>query len=265
MTAGRLVSLASGVHPDLPPDAMARVAGEAGYDSVGLWVEPGGNWHAGTTREVTRQIDDYGLVIVDVEVIWLKEGADFTDFERLIEIGGALGARNALIVSSLPDPIETRRQFAKLCELGAAAGVRTCLEFMGITAVKTLDDAVAVLRDVDHPNAGLLLDSFHLDRTGSHPDDTAGLPREWFPYLQLCDAPERRVIEGFEAYLEDALDGRSAPGEGTLPCRELLDAFAPDVPLSLEIRSKAYRDDYPDPVERARVIRERTEAFLADA
>jgi hypothetical protein len=41
-------------------------------------------------------------------------------------------------------------------------------------------------------------------------------------------------------------------------------ALPANLPISLEIRSLYYRERYPDPVERARVILERTLAFFAD-
>jgi hypothetical protein len=34
---------------------MVRVAGEAGYNSVGLWVEPGVNWKPHTTAVVRER------------------------------------------------------------------------------------------------------------------------------------------------------------------------------------------------------------------
>ena len=43
----RLLALASGVHdgnpPEITPADMVRVASDAGYNSVGLWVAPGYN------------------------------------------------------------------------------------------------------------------------------------------------------------------------------------------------------------------------------
>ena len=70
--AQRLIALASGVHPDLDPDAMVRVAGEAGYNSVGIWVEPGVNWHRTTTAQVRNELEQHELTALDVEVIWLQ-------------------------------------------------------------------------------------------------------------------------------------------------------------------------------------------------
>ena len=63
--------------------------------------------------------------------------------------------------------------------------------------------------------------------------------------------------------LEDALDARLAPGEAELPLTDLLDVLPAGIPLSLEVRSKHYRDSYPDFAARGRAIREQTERFLA--
>jgi sugar phosphate isomerase/epimerase len=67
---------------------------------------------------------------------------------------------------------------------------------------------------------------------------------------------------GPQAYLEDAVDGRSAPGEGGLPLAALLNALPAGIPLSLEVRSRRYREQYPDPVARARAVLEQTRRFL---
>ena len=44
------------------------------------------------------------------------------------------------------------------------------------------------------------------------------------------------------------------PGDGAFPLAELIDVLRPDLPLSVELRSKALRETYGDPVERARVV-----------
>ena len=64
-------------------------------------------------------------------------------------------------------------------------------------------------------------------------------------------------------YLRDAIDDRSAPGEGGLPLRPLLGALPADVPLSLEVRSRKYRERYPDATDRARAVLHATQRFLA--
>ena len=74
--------------------------------------------------------------------------------------------------------------------------------------------------------------------------------------------PERGIITDPDDYFVDAIDGRLAPGEGSIPVAEMARALPPDLPISLEIRSRHYREQYPDPLERARAILERTQAFF---
>lgn len=260
----RLIALASGVHPDLEPDAMVRVAGEAGYNSVGIWVEPGVNWHRQTTTAVRNALTEHALVPLDVEVIWLQPDSKPDPMHhQIIDIGGELGARNCLIVSSEPDPEQNKRLFEDLCIRAEAAGMKACLEFMGVTEVKNLEAALAVVAGVGHPAGGLLVDAFHLERVGLQPEAVSAIDPRWLSYMQLCDVPARGPVEDAEAYFADALDGRLAPGEGALPLAELLEQFPDDIPISLEVRSQYYRETYPDPVERGRVILQRTLDFLS--
>jgi sugar phosphate isomerase/epimerase len=98
-------------------------------------------------------------------------------------------------------------------------------------------------------NGGVLIDNLHLSRSGSSIEEVQTMPTELFPYLQICDAPAERPAD-FGALLDEALNGRLCPGEGSLPIAELLRAV-PAVPLSFEVRSKFLRD-ITNPVERAK-------------
>ena len=65
-----------------------------------------------------------------------------------------------------------------------------------------------------------------------------------------------------QSLLEDALDLRSAPGEGELQLAPLLKLLPADTPLSMEVRSRAYRERYPDPQARAAAVLAQTMSFL---
>jgi sugar phosphate isomerase/epimerase len=258
-----LLSLAAGVLPEFPPDRIVHAAAEAGYRAAGIWCDTE-TWTDTTTREVHRQLRNSALQALDIEVIWIRPGREVTDSaRRLIEIGGELAARSVLIVSANPNPADTKHQFAVLCELAAAAGMRAVLEFLMIAELKTLAQAVDVVTDVGHPAGGVLVDALHLARCGATPADVASIDRDLLPYAQLCDGPAVLIDPDFDAYLSDAIDGRSAAGEGELPLRDLVAALPNDVPLSLEVRSKRYRETYPDPVDRARAVLAATRKFLA--
>ena len=265
----RLLALASGVHdgnpPKITPSDMVRVASDAGYNSVGLWVAPGDNWHRDTAGEVAAALQETGLVAIDVEVIWLQpRGKPDPLHHQIIALGGEVGAKNCLIVSSEPDREITKYLYEDLCHHAERAGMRACLEYMPITEIKDLNDALDVVNAVDHPAGAILVDPFHHERVGHEPEKIREIPERWLSYAQLCDMSERGVITDAEAYFIDAIDGRLAPGEGRIPVAAMTRALPADLPISLEIRSRYYRERYPDPVERASVILERTRAFFAD-
>jgi sugar phosphate isomerase/epimerase len=258
----RLLSLAAGVLPEFPPDVIAAAAASAGFPATGIWCDTA-TWTETTTRKVEVVLRANALVPLDIEVIWIRAGRTVSDSaRRLIDIGGTLGARHVLIVSANPDPNDTKRQFAELCGLAEQAGMRAVLEFLMIAEVKTLAQALDIVRSVDHPAGGVLIDALHLERCGATAADVAALDRALLPYAQLCDGRARLDRTDHAAYLEDAIDGRSSPGEGELPLRRLLAALPSDLPLSLEVRSKALRNRFADPVERARAVLDATRRFL---
>ena len=258
----RVLSLAAGVLPEFAPDQIVRAAAAAGFAATGIWCDMD-TWTDATTRAVAHQLHEGALQALDIEVVWIRSGREISDSaRRLIEIGGALGARNVLIVSANPNVDETKHQFAALCECAARAGMRAVLEFLMIAEVKTLAQALEIVTDVDHPAGGVLIDALHLARCGATPVDVARIAPARLPYAQLCDGPATLPARDYNTFLVDAIDGRVAPGEGELPLRDLLAALPEELPLSLEVRSKRYRDAYPDPVDRARAVLTATRRFL---
>lgn len=255
--------MAAGVLPEFSPDIIVDAAAEAGYPASGIWFDPD-TWTDATTARVRQRLQGAGLVALDIEVIWIGPGRAVSDAaRRLIAAGAELGARNVLIVSANPDAADTRHQFGALCELAEGAGLRAVLEFLMIGQIRTLQEALEVVRDVGHAAGGVLVDALHLQRCGAVPEDLAGLEPRLLPYAQLCDGPAALAGADRQHYLEDAVDGRSAPGEGGLPLARLLRALPPLTPLSLEVRSRSYRERYPDPVARARAVLERTQQFFS--
>lgn len=255
------LSLAAGTLPEFAPETVAESAAQAGFSSVGLMIDPQ-TWSPAAMRRVQRALRSGGLAVLDVEVVWIPAGGRLGDAHRLIvDAAAELEARNLLVVSAEPDPLRTADALHQLCERAAPAGIRIALEFLMITAVRTLPEALQVIRACDHPAAALLVDALHLERAGHHPHELRPVAEELLPYAQLCDG-RRHCDASHSAYLEDAVDLRSAPGEGELPLAELLESLPPACPLSLEVRSRRYRNAFPDPVERAARIRERTLRFL---
>ena len=255
------LSLAAGVLPDHTPQTTARAAAAAGYDATGVWVDLD-NWTAGTTRELKTILAENALAALDIEVVWLMPGPFDDKHRRIIDIGREIGAANVLCVSSDPDDGATAAKLAALCE-HAAGDIRIALEFALFTEVKTIGQASSILRAVGDPAMAMLIDPLHLARSGGTPADVAALPPAWLPYAQFCDAePLTFDTSDRAAIIAEAVDRRRHIGDGVLPLRELATALPRDIPLSIELRSKALRDRHPDPVARARAVLAATRQFL---
>lgn len=257
------ISFASGVVPEFGPVETIRAAHFGGFDAVGLWVDPE-TWTDSTTREARAALADTGLPLLDVEVIWLQPGSDMAHHKKVIDVGAELGAQNVLCVSSEPDMGKTAARLHDLCVHAEGTGLRVALEFGIFTEVKNLTMAMGVLDQVGHPSRALLIDPIHVDRSQSRIADIASIPRELLPYAQFCDAPAKRPDPAdFPAIIEDAIDLREQCGEGALALAEIYKGLPPGIPLSIELRSKALREGFPDPGERAKAVAEATRRWLA--
>ena len=110
---------------------------------------------------------------------------------------------------------------------------------------------------------GLLVDALHWKRSGGSVADVAALPREWLSYVQLCDAPEPGADPSDpDAILTEAIDGRVPLGQGGLPLSRLLDQLPFGIPISIEERSQALRDGFPDLSARATELYRTSHAWL---
>jgi len=260
----RILSLATGTLPDVDPPGVVRAAAAAGFSHTGLWFDPE-EWTSQTTRDVRAALDDTGISIFDFEVIWISPGKHDPNHERAIELAAEFGAENVLVVSSDPNPTETKNRFERICALCGQVGITAALEFLPITEVRTLQDALDILRDVDHPAGRLLVDPLHLARSGGHPVDLKRVPEALFSYAQYCDAPMKLDDMSYGSLMKEAIDGRLLAGDGELPLQELIAALPEELPLALELRSKSLRDAYPDPTARARRVLENAKAHLSAA
>ena len=261
MSNSRLISIAAGVIPELMDNPVHFIenAASAGWKGTGVWFDPS-SWTKRTTQEVAKRIEDSGLVAVDMEVI--RIGTEIDHGEALIEAAVAVGAKNILAISSYDSKEQTAERLTELCSLASDANICVCLEFMRFTSIKNLSDALATVDLVEADNIGILPDLIHVHRSGTSYEEISLTEKSLFPYVQWCDAKTDPIGWAHKDLLTDALDDRMIPGEGELSVREFESLFAPDVPFSIEVRSKDLREAFPDFKDRAKYLLDRTLAAL---
>jgi len=246
-----LWALAAGCVPDAAPWDIPRIAAAAGFHSSGMWVDPKTTWDRDALSKTQQSLNDTGITLVDVEVVWLEGAHQATDTQKLIlDVGLTLGARNVLVVSRHEDYDASIDQFRALCER-VGDGLRVCLEFGEFTQIKSLQAASAFIAAVDHPAAGILIDLMHLARSGEALPD---LTESRFPYVQACDFLQSSRLMTGRDYIQAAIDDRCCLGEGDAAVARINTVRHAKVDVSLEIRSRALRAAFPDPFQRAQAI-----------
>ena len=227
------------------PPEMVTIASKAGYQYVSLRMT------AVTAnekicslmddrammRETRARMADSGVGLLDIELARMDPQTEPEAYLKFLETGAELGAR--AVIAQLPDPDRKRatERFGRLCDLAQPMGLTVDLEFPSWTATPDLKAAAAVIAAVNKPNAGLLVDTLHFDRSRSRLEDLRHVPREWFHFIHLCDAPQE-IPTTEEEIIYTARAGRLFPGEGGLNLQEIL-ACMPVVPYSLEIPNDA--------------------------
>jgi sugar phosphate isomerase/epimerase len=226
----------------LSPPQLVETAARAGYQYVGLRlnrVTPNEPLYALADdrvlmRETKARLADTGIRVLDVELARMGPDNDARSYAPILGAAAELGARHVL--TQLPDPDRGRalERFVAICELARPLGLGIDLEFISWTDTPDLGTAARVLREAAQPNAGMLVDTLHFTRSGSSLDELRSLPREWFRYAQVCDAPPQAPATR-EEIIYTARFARLFPGEGGLPVREILACLPPAIPCALEI------------------------------
>ena len=242
----RKISLAHFTVMDAPPGELVPIAAQAGFDAVGLRIEP--PLPADTVMPVVgqprliqtirQQVADTGVPVLDIEAFWLTEHTDVARWRPALEVGVELGARHVLVVGHDPDRARLVQSFAQLCSLCADHGLRPMLEFIPYARIGTLAAAVALIEDAGASNSGVLVDSIHLSRSGGKPSDLAGYDPGLFSYAHINDVPSAPPPR--EELRAEARGKRLYPGDGELWLTDYTAALPVDAPLAIEAPSERY-------------------------
>lgn len=251
-----------------PPDFVTAAA-EAGYQHVGVRLAPASPgslyyplWQdPSMLRETRRRLADTGVEVFDLELVRLGPDSRPADALPMLECGAGLGGRSVLVAGDDPDLARFTERFAELCELGAPLGLAMDLEFMPWTRVPDLATAIGIVRRASRPNGGVLIDTFHFDRSSSQLAELDSIPREWLHYVQVCDAPAEQPPTT-EALIHQARAERMFPGDGGIDIAAIVRRMPRDIPVSVEIPTATLARTV-GPTERARRARVAAETMLA--
>jgi sugar phosphate isomerase/epimerase len=189
---GSFWTLAVGAYPwtgpeYCPHDFRLRVetAARAGFTGLGFWgrdLEQVLKTYS--FKDMKRILDDNG--IVDIEVEWLLDWFR-TDERRvasdqtrtlLLNAAEALRARHIKVADLGNDSVtlpEMTEHFAVLCAEAAARGTRVVFEYLPppLSSLRTVDQVLELTRGSGAANGGIMLDLWHMVRSGTSNEDLA--------------------------------------------------------------------------------------------
>ncbi len=231
-------------------EKLAAIA-KAGFDGIEIF-EQDFIADSGTPREIGEMIRDHGLEVTLFQ--------PFRDFEGLtgdlrarafdrakykFDTMAELGTDLILICSSVhPAALggidRAAEDFAELGVIAAERDIRVGYEALAWGRhVNDHRDAWEVVRRADHPNIGLILDSFHTLSRKIDPDTIRRIPSDKIVFVQLADAP---LIDMDLLYWSRHF--RNMPGEGDLAVTDFMRAVTAtgyQGPISLEIFNDQFR------------------------
>lgn len=211
-----------------------------------------------SAREYGDRIRDAGLLPAEMDCIigWLpghacvdRAGAfasllDVLTAEHVVAAATAAGCRSvsvAEICGLVPSIDEAAASFATICDLAADHGLLAHLEFLPIGGIPDLETAWRIVEGAGRANGGIMLDAWHLFRSGSTLSQLARIPGDRIMALQIDDALQT-------ASADLALETQTArllPGDGAFDLKGLmrtLDAIGCAAPIGVEVFSTQLAD-----------------------
>ncbi len=165
--------------------------------------------------------------------------------DQCVEAAVTLGARTLNVAHALGTPVDYSMMadaVGRIAEQAAAANLRIALEFIPGTGFPDFPSTLEIIRRVGREDVGVLLDTWHLARSGGNSDELLAFGADRIFEAQISG---RREPPPGEPYIP--MTGRLAPGEGEESVNEVvrtLRRLRPDLILAVEVFT-AERDD-PD-------------------
>ncbi|WP_430471445.1 bifunctional sugar phosphate isomerase/epimerase/4-hydroxyphenylpyruvate dioxygenase family protein [Thalassospira lucentensis] len=245
LTSIATVSLSGDLQEKL--DAIAA----AGFDGVEIFENDLLSFD-GSPADVGKTIRDLGLKLVTFQPFRDFEGMPepqraraFERAERKFDLMEELGTDLLMVCSNVsPQSLGGLDRAAKdLAELGdraAKRGLRIAFEALSWGKhISDYRDSWEVVRRANHPNVGLVLDTFHIIARKVPLDAISSIPGDKIFLVQVADAPTLEMDP-----LSWSRHFRCFPGQGDFPLGEFMRNLAMtgyDGPLSLEIFNDQFR------------------------
>ena len=182
---------------DVTPPELVSIAAALDCQAISLYVEPPGGGievyplieDTPVRRETIARLGDTGVVLHNLEAYVLAPDTRVDSYRKSLEAGARMGAKTATVIIFDPNRGRVTDRFAQLCVRASELGLRINAEFFAGSELKSFRDALALVSAAAQPNAGIVVDSLHIARTGSALADVARTDPRLIGNAQISDGP----------------------------------------------------------------------------
>jgi len=223
---------------------LVYIAARAGYDAVSPRFIPmnvAGEFACfphdkNMVRATKAALEVTGIKVLEIELARITEDCDPRSFDAALELGGELGAKR-LIMSAWTNDRNDRNFlidcYAETCDLAAPYGLTVDLEFPSFSRLRTLDEALDIVRAADRPNGGILVDTLYLHLSRVDTAELLHVPSDLLHFLHISDALPG-IADTSQGMIQLARDARLYPGEGCIDFTGIIERM-PSVDYSIEL------------------------------
>lgn len=222
-----------------------EAAAAAGFSQIELWQQD--VWQTeGDAFQVKQWLTKSQLALTDYQVLLDFDGASTTHREsqrqaalEILDTAVSVGAHTVLVPANTAADCQQNNIIADLrwlVEQAEQRGLRIAYEAMSwSTFINTTPQAWQIVREINSPALGLVIDAFHIFALNRTADDLKGITADKIFLVQLSDVSE---IPPRDRLIEVARHNRLLPGQGILPVKTLLQRLSDlnyQGPVGLEV------------------------------
>ena len=230
------------------PAELVYIAARAGYDAVSprfITMNVPGEFYqspleAAQIQATKTALETTGLKVLDIEIARITEDCDPRDFLSALDLAAELEAKH-MIMSAWTSRRDDRNfildMYAETCDLAAPFGITIDLEFPTFSRIRTLDEALDIVRAADRKNGGILIDTLYLHLSRIDLGEILHIPPDWLHFLHISDCLPG-IADTREGMIQLARDARLYPGEGWIDFNGIIER-CPPVHYSIELPNQS--------------------------
>ncbi|NOJ25674.1 bifunctional sugar phosphate isomerase/epimerase/4-hydroxyphenylpyruvate dioxygenase family protein [Vibrio coralliilyticus] len=237
-----------------------HAAAKAGFHAIEIF-ENDLTQYRGSASDVKRIADSLGLEILVLQPFRDMEGLPpalrdkkFKMMERKMDLAHQLGTNRLMMCSNVhplssPNVHQCADDLHTLAELAKREGMQLGYEALAWGRhIADYDDAWNLVKMVDHPNLGVVLDTFHMFARGNTLDTLKNyIPVEKIALVQVADAPKMQMD-----ILQYSRHYRCFPGQGDFPVIDFVQTLK-DKGYNDYLSHEVFNDEFraSSPIEKA--------------